>query len=328
MKKKKDKQTKDKQEIKVIRDTKDLLNETKERIRKYFTPANITTMLVALGVSVVAMLSTRLGWADALIEPLGSWVINLLYSIATIAISVFFSKALDMVLVLVLRGSAKAVTIERMIHSFIKYVIAIIAIIIILVIWFGQEYIAGVLGGVGIMTLVIGFGAQKLIGDVIAGIFMVFEGYIAVGDIVTINDWRGTVKEIGVRSTVLVSDGGDVKVFTNSVITEFINLSRNASVAVVTTYIDYAIPVEQAEQVIRAALPAIKAAIPDLLETPDYKGIEEMGDNGYLVKVIGKCPENKRFQVTRDLTRELMLALQVGGVTIAYPQIDVHTRQD
>ena len=188
--------------------------------------------------------------------------------------------------------------------------------------------IPGVLGGVGVLALVIGFGAQKLIGDVIAGVFMVFEGNIAVGDIVTIGDWRGTVKEIGVRSTVLVSDGGDVKVFTNSIITEFVNQSINASVAVVTTYVDSATPVEQTEIVIKAGLDTLKANIPTLLETPQYKGIEEMGDNGYLVKVIGKCAEKDRLQTTRDMTRELMLVLQSGGVLIAYPQVDVHMRKD
>ena len=53
-----------------------------------------------------------------------------------------------------------------------------------------------------------------------------------------------------------------------------------------------------------------------------------MGDNGYLVKIIGKCKESDRFQVTRDMTKELMLLLQEGGVGIAFPQVDVHQRSD
>lgn len=321
-------ETKFKDEINVIRDAKDMIAETRARVNKYLTPSNITVMLVSLAIAVLCILAVALNWTTYLQEKGGSGLIKLIQIVGTMSMSVFLGKVLDLTLVLLLRGSARAITIERMIHSFIKYIIAIIAVIIILVIIFGEEYIAGVLGGVGVLALIIGFGAQKLIGDVIAGVFMVFEGYIAVGDIVTINDWRGTVKEIGIRSTVLVSDSGDVKVITNSIITEFVNQSRNASIAVVTTFVDYATPIQQTEEVLLAGLPVLREHIPDLLEIPDYKGIEQMGDNGYLVKVIGRCPENKRFQVQRDLTREIMLILQAGGVIIAYPQMDVHMRKD
>ena len=312
---------------KVLQDAKELIEDTKSRIKQYFTARNIIGLLVSAGIVAVVILALRLGWVKTGGEGL-PWQAKLLMSVGVVAGGVFLKKALDMILVFSLRGSAHAVTIERMIHSFIKYVIAIIAVIVVLVIWLGSEYIAGVLGGVGVLALVIGLGAQKLIGDVIAGVFMVFEGNISVGDIVTINDWRGTVKEIGIRSTVLVADNGNMKVLTNSVISEFVNLSRNATAAVVTTCIDYATPVEQTERVIKEGLQRIKDRIPDLADVPAYKGIENMGDNGYEVKVIGSCQENKRFQVQRDLTKELMLVLQEGGVLIAYPQIDVHTRND
>lgn len=313
---------------KIVQDAKYLIEDARARFKKFFTPANIVAMLVSAGIAAAAVLCLALGWLNGAGDKVTPWIAKIVMSAGIIAFGVFLKKTLDMVLVMALRGSARAITVERMIHSFIKYIIAIIVVIVILIIWLGSEYIAGVLGGVGVLALVIGFGAQKLIGDVIAGVFMVFEGNIAVGDIVTINDWRGTVMEIGIRSTVLVADNGDMKVLTNSVINEFVNLSRNASVAVVTTYVDYATPVAKTEEVLREGLDGITVKVPDLIEPPQYKGIEEMGDNGYLVKVIGKCIEKNRFQVQRDLTREVMLLLQQGGVGIAYPQIDVHTRND
>lgn len=312
---------------KLVAGLSDVLADTKSRMRLFLLPHNFIIMLVSLGILAVVVITHTIGWSET-ISDVGAGLLKLIDSAGWIAGGVFLGKLLDMILVLILRGSAKAITIERMIHSFVKYVIAIVVVIGILIVWLGKEYIAGVLGGVGVLALVIGFGAQKLIGDVIAGVFMVFEGNIAVGDIVTIGDWRGTVKEIGIRSTVLVSDGGDEKVLTNSVITEFVNQSRNASLAIVTANVDYATPVEVAERVITEGLPRIKERVPDLLEPPVYKGIEEMGDNGYLVKIIGKCPESARFQVTRDMTRELMLLLQEGDVGIAFPQMDIHQRSD
>lgn len=313
---------------KIVHDAKELIEDTRARVRRFLTARNFITMLIAAAIVGVIIAANQCGWIAAAVEATGAWLGKLIYTVLAIAAGVLLGKAMDMLLVLLLRGSAKAITIERMIHSFIKYIIAIIVVIVVLIVWFGEEYISGVLGGVGVLALIIGFGAQKLIGDVIAGVFMVFEGNIQVGDIVTINDWRGTVKEIGIRSTVLVADSGDLKVYSNSVINEFVNLSRNASVAAVTACIDYATPVEETEHVIAEGLNTIMGHIPELLEMPAYKGIEEMGDNGYTVKVIGKCVENVRFQVQRDLTKELMLVLQQGGVTIAYPQVDVHTRND
>lgn len=316
-----------KQDPKLVQEAKEIFEDTKTRFRKYFTPKNIVMLLVAAGIVVVAIFCFLNEWIP-LEEGTLTWQAKIIMSVAVVAAGVFLSKALDLILVVLLRGSARAITIERMIHSFVKYVIAIIAVIIILVVWFGKEYIAGVLGGVGVLALVIGFGAQKLIGDVIAGVFMVFEGNIAVGDIVTINDWRGTVKEIGIRSTVLEAGNGNIKVFTNSIITEFVNMSKNETLAVVTTYVDYATPVETTEKVLNVGLTSVKSRTPSITDDPQYVGIEEMGDNGYLVKVVAHCHEGERFQAQRDLTREVMLLLQQGNVAIAYPQVDVHTRND
>ncbi|MBR0138599.1 MAG: mechanosensitive ion channel, partial [Erysipelotrichaceae bacterium] len=73
---------------------------------------------------------------------------------------------------------------------------------------------ANLLASAGIISLVIGLGAQSLIKDIIAGIFIVFEGEFRVGDIVTINGFRGTVSDIGLRTTKIVGEG-NVKIFNN-----------------------------------------------------------------------------------------------------------------
>lgn len=314
--------------VQGVQDVKDAFLDTKVRVRKFFTPGNILALIISAAIFAAVIVCNATPWAQSVSDNVGTWLLHIIDSVGWLAAGIFFSKALDMILVLVLRGSAKAITIERMIHSFVKYVIAIVVVIGVLVVWLGKEYIAGVLGGVGVLALVIGFGAQKLIGDVIAGVFMVFEGNIAVGDIVTVGDWRGTVKEIGIRSTVLVSARGDEKVFTNSVITEFVNLSRNPSTCAITTCVDYATPVEKTEKAVRDGMQRMKERIPLLLTMPQYVGIEEMAADGYIIKVTAKCAEQDFFQVQRDMTRELMLILQENGVGIAYPQVDVHMRQD
>ncbi|MEG0167466.1 MAG: mechanosensitive ion channel, partial [Ruthenibacterium sp.] len=63
--------------------------------------------------------------------------------------------------------------------------------------------VTGIFASLGLLGLVVGFGAQSLIGDIITGIFIIFEGQYNIGDIIILDGFRGTVKEIGIRTTRL-----------------------------------------------------------------------------------------------------------------------------
>ena len=93
-------------------------------------------------------------------------------------------------------------TVLSLFDGFVKYACAI-AIIILVLKACGVDTTA-LVASVGVLTLVVGLGAQPLIADIIAGIFIIFEDEYHVGEIVTINDFRGTVMEIGIRSTKLI----------------------------------------------------------------------------------------------------------------------------
>ena len=86
-----------------------------------------------------------------------------------------------------------------------------------------------IVASVGILALVIGFGAESLIADVITGVFMLFEGQYSVGDIVEVNGFRGTVKEIGIRTTSIVDAGENIKIINNSEMKNLLNRSDNLS---------------------------------------------------------------------------------------------------
>ena len=75
---------------------------------------------------------------------------------------------------------------------------------------------ATLLASAGILTLIVGLGAQTLVSDILAGLFIIFEGEFQVGDIVTIGDWTGTVVEIGVRTTKIQDGNQNIKVISNS----------------------------------------------------------------------------------------------------------------
>ncbi|MBR4090636.1 MAG: mechanosensitive ion channel, partial [Mogibacterium sp.] len=110
-------------------------------------------------------------------------------------------------------------TVTNLISGLLKYVAVIVAIVWGLSI-LGVNATA-VLAGVGIIGLILGFGAQSLIEDIITGAFIIFENQYSVGDVIILDDFRGTVRNIGVRTTVIEDLGGNLKVVNNSDIRNF-----------------------------------------------------------------------------------------------------------
>ena len=185
-------------------------------------------------------------------------------------------------------------------------------------------YTAALVASVGVLTLIVGLGAQPLIADIIAGIFIIFEDEYHVGEIVTINDFRGTVMEIGIRSTRLIDAAGNIKIINNSAIGDVINLSRELSLAVVDCDFPYDVPVEVIENMLNDNFDKIAAKIPAIKEGPYYKGVCMYKDSNVTVKIVAKCLEDDRFQVERDLNREYRRLLTENNIDISYPQVVVN----
>lgn len=187
---------------------------------------------------------------------------------------------------------------------------------------------ASLLTSAGILTLVIGLGAQKLIADFLAGIFIVCEGSFRVGDIVTIGDFRGSVMEIGMRTTKIMDISGDIKVFNNSDISGIINMTKELSFAFCDVGIDYDESIERVEMVLQAAFPAIRKRLPAIQDGPYYKGISELRDSCVVIKIVAKCAEQDRIQLCRDLNREIKLVFDKNNINIPYPQVVLSYRQE
>ena len=213
-------------------------------------------------------------------------------------------------------------TVLSLFDGFVKYACAI-AIIILVLKACGVDTTA-LVASVGVLTLVVGLGAQPLIADIIAGIFIIFEDEYHVGEIVTINDFRGTVMEIGIRSTKLIDAAGNIKIINNSAIGDVINLSRELSLAIVDCDFPYDVPVELVETLLKESFPQMAAHIPAIKEGPFYKGVCMFKDSNVTIKIIAKCLEEDRFQVERDLNREYRRVLVENGIDIAYPQVVIN----
>lgn len=220
------------------------------------------------------------------------------------------------------RGQALA----SLLSSFAKYLGAIILIFAILG-TLGVDTTV-LLASAGILSLIVGLGAQPLIEDIFAGIFIVFERTFEIGDIIVVDGFRGTVKEMGIRTTKIEDAGGDVKVINNSDIRALINMTSKLSTAVCDISISYNEDIEKVEQVLNENLGKIKEKYKAIVNGPTYVGVQSLADSVVIIRIIAECNEMMRYQVQRDINREIKIIFEKNNIQIPYPQIVVRDAKD
>ena len=250
---------------------------------------------------------------------------NTLRTIQIIGVAVTFAIALHFLAKIVFR-SKKGKTISRLLVSFIKWAIGLTAVFFVLDAWGAPA--TATLTGAGVLALIIGLGSQSLVADILAGIFIVFEGEFQVGDIVIIDGWRGEVKEIGIRTTKLLDAGGNVKIVNNSEIKTIINQTQELSLAKAYVSVSYNVRIEKVEAVIADNINKIKEKIPAIEEGPFYKGVAELGESGVQLLFVAKCKEDDIYQVQRDLNREIKIMFDDNNIEIPFNQLVVHMGED
>ncbi len=223
-------------------------------------------------------------------------------------------------------GSQKFTTVFILVVNFLKWVVVIGAIFMILsACGLQKEFSAA---GAGIVALIIGLGSQSLVADILAGIFIVFEGDYSVGDIVIIDGWRGEIQSIGVRTTKLIDAGYNVKIINNSEIKTLINQSKELSIAKCYVGTKYEDRIENIEAVIADNLDQLKDKIPGIVEGPFYKGVSELGESSVNLLFVATCKEDDIYQVQRDLNREIKILFDNNNIGIPYNQVVIHKGED
>lgn len=210
--------------------------------------------------------------------------------------------------------SAKGETVCRLLHNILKYA-SVLGVMYYCLALFGIDT-STLLASAGILTLVVGLGAQSLVSDILAGLFIIFEGEFQVGDIVTIGDYRGKVVEIGVRTTKIQDGNQNIKIINNKDVCGVINMTRDLSYAWTDVGIDNSESLERVEEILESEFPNIREHLPDIVEGPFYKGIISLGAGSINVRVMVCCSERDRIQMERDLNREMKLIFDRYGINV------------
>jgi len=337
----KEKKTEQKREVKEIK-TEVQTNKKQKVVVKEKKPKQIMRtsriiMLVVLAIFVAATIvvfiySGKIYGEESVFNnaPTTNTFVNWLYqhvpallkTIQIVTIGGLLSLLVRFLLTKSFARTNRGKTIVKLLNSFIKYLIAIIEIMMILNAW-GVDTTT-LLASAGILSLIIGLGAQSLISDIIAGVFIVFEGEYQVGDIVIIDGWRGTVDEIGIRTTKIIDWQGNIKIINNSAIASIINQSKELSVTTCVVAIDYRESIPRVELIIKNNLDKIRAAIPEIVDGPYYKGVDSLGESSVNLLFIATVKETDYYVVQRALNREVKMLFDANNVSIPFPQVTLN----
>ena len=188
--------------------------------------------------------------------------------------------------------------------------------------------LAPLLAGAGIVGIALGFGAQSLVKDFLSGMFILVEDQFGVGDIVDLDQQTsGTVEAVSLRTTRLRAVDGTVWHVPNGDIRRVGNKSQHWSRALLDVEVAYDTDIEQAKGVIKRVADTLWHERDDILEEPEVWGVERLGPNAIVIRLVVKTRPADQYDVSRELRQRLKEAFDAEGIEIPFPQQVVWNRE-
>jgi moderate conductance mechanosensitive channel len=189
------------------------------------------------------------------------------------------------------------------------------------------------LAGAGVVGIAIGFGAQSLIRDFLAGFFILFEDQFAVGDIVDLGEGsgiaKGVVEQVALRSTRLRAVDGTVWHVPNGEILKVGNMSQNWSRALLDFEVAYSTDLEEARGAIKDVADEVWREHSDaVLEEPQVWGIEALGASSIAIRLVVKTRPSEQWRIMRILRQRVKERFDDAGIEIPFPQQTVWLRPE
>lgn len=214
----------------------------------------------------------------------------------------------------------KTETVLRLFHSFIVYT-SMIGLIFYCLYLFGMDS-GSILASAGILGLIISWGSQDLLTDILAGLFIIFEKQFHVNDMVEINGQRGTVTEIGVRTTQIVTIPGDILYISNRNLSKILNKTQTISNTGIILFINFSQNIPEIENMLRKELPKLEKMDPAMISGPTYAGILDFTDKYARLIVSFSSEEKDKFRLTCLLDSELCRLFDEHGFEMGIDPIE------
>ncbi|MDX1763434.1 MAG: mechanosensitive ion channel family protein [bacterium] len=174
------------------------------------------------------------------------------------------------------------------------------------------------LAGAGILGVVVGFGAQPLINDVVSGFFILFENLFLVGDYIETGEAEGLVEAIAIRTTRVRNPDGHVHILRNGQIGDIVNFSKEYTYAVVEVGVAYDSNLDQVYQVLTETGEILKQQNPNVQEATEVRGLKRFGESELLVRTLTKVNPGRHRGVARALRKMIKEAFDREGIEIPF----------
>lgn len=217
------------------------------------------------------------------------------------------------------RAAARSGTLKSVLRSFVSIVVFTVAALVVL----GQLDInmAPLIASAGIVSIAIGFGAQSLVRDVVAGIFILVEDQFGVGDIIDAGPATGTVEKVTLRATRLRDVAGTVWHVPNGSITRIGNKSQNWARALLDVTVAPHTDIRLARRIVSETADAL-ADDPEwggvrITGRPDDQGVQAFSPDGVTLRLMVDTEPASQWAVERELRQRIKAAFDAAGISLA-----------
>ena len=220
-----------------------------------------------------------------------------------------------------LRAHARAEAVQNVLGSVVATIIWVVAVLVAL----GELDInlGPLIAGAGVLGVALGFGAQTLVRDFLAGLFIVIEDQFGVGDNVDLLDVAGTVEEVSLRSSKIRDVGGVLWTVSNGEIVKAGNATKGWSRSKVDVSVAYESDLRRAMALVLEVAEAMRQDDEwglEILEPPEMWGVEQLAADGVTIRLVVKTRPGRQYVVTRELQLRIKEALEGEGIDIPFPQ--------
>ncbi len=173
------------------------------------------------------------------------------------------------------------------------------------------------LAGAGVVGLAVGLGAQSLVRDLFAGLSILLENQIRIGDMAVVNGTQGLVEELNLRTTVLRGMDGTVHIFHNGAINTLSNMTRDYSYTVLNVRLAYKEDADRVAETLRRVGEELRGQEEyrtDVIESLEVLGIDQFFDGGYVLQARLKTLPMRQWAVGREMNRLIKKRFEELGI--------------
>lgn len=266
-------------------------------------------------------------------ENIGDLIYNVISShkfyvpVLTICLAILIIKSSERLVKRIVNKDSKSLetkrknTIVHLVQNIIKYVIIILAIIIILSV-LGVN-VTGLIAGLGVFGVVAGLAIQDALKDIIMGCNIIMDNYYVVGDTVTYNGFTGEIIEFGLKSTKIKNVDGRVLIVANRNISEIQNISQKSATVTITVPTAYKEKEEKVERVLKGVCEIVDTWDLSTKQT-EYLGIDSLSSSSVDYLIRAHCVSGNQYELKRKILGLVKKEFDKNKIEIPFTQIEVH----